>query len=151
MEDATGTLKLHKCKGPARPGDRALSNLVPKYYGPGSEACTCDGSDHQLSLPGRRKKFFKKSECGSLGGEGSRLWSPIRSNSQPGSWRHSETPDDPPIALATRDGSEEGRRSGGLSVPSAAKGSKVAGGDQPGAHHAALRAPHSETGSPQRV
>ncbi|XP_039720474.1 extracellular sulfatase Sulf-2 isoform X3 [Pteropus medius] len=60
VEDATGTLKLHKCKGPARPGDRALSNLVPKYYGPGSEACTCDGSDHQLSLPGRRKKFFKK-------------------------------------------------------------------------------------------
>lgn len=70
MEDATGALKLHKCKGPARPGGRALSNLVPKYYGPGSEACTCDGADHQLSLPGRRKKFFKKSECGSPGGEG---------------------------------------------------------------------------------
>lgn len=70
MEDASGTLKLHKCKVPARPGGRALSNLVPRYYGPGSEACTCDGGDPQLSLPGRRKKFFKKSECGSPGGAG---------------------------------------------------------------------------------
>ncbi|EPQ05214.1 Extracellular sulfatase Sulf-2 [Myotis brandtii] len=61
VEDATGTLKLHKCKGPARPGGRALSNLVPKYYGQGGEACTCDsGGDDQLSLAGRRKKFFKK-------------------------------------------------------------------------------------------
>ncbi|KAK1337668.1 hypothetical protein QTO34_002301 [Cnephaeus nilssonii] len=59
VEDATGTLKLHKCKGPARPGGRALSNLVPKYYGQGGEACTCDGDD-QLGLAGRRKKFFKK-------------------------------------------------------------------------------------------
>lgn len=64
MEDATGTLKLHKCKGPVRPGGRALSNLVPKYYGQGGEACTCEGGDYQLGLPGRRKKFFKKSECG---------------------------------------------------------------------------------------
>lgn len=71
MEDATGTLKLHKCKGPARPGGRALSNLVPKYYGQGSEACPCDGGgDNQLGLAGRRKKFFKKSECGDLGGSG---------------------------------------------------------------------------------
>lgn len=69
VEDATGTLKLHKCKGPARPGGRALSNLVPKYYGQGGEACTCDGDD-QLGLAGRRKKFFKKSECGRFGAEG---------------------------------------------------------------------------------
>lgn len=61
VEDATGTLKLHKCKGPARPSGRALSNLVPKYYGQGGETCTCDsGGDDQLSLAGRRKKFFKK-------------------------------------------------------------------------------------------
>lgn len=71
MEDATGTLKLHKCKGPARPGGSTLSNLVPKYYVQGGEACTCDsGGDDQLSLAGRRKKFFKKSECGQFGTEG---------------------------------------------------------------------------------
>lgn len=70
VEDATGTLKLHKCKGPVRPVGRALSNLVPKYYGQGGEACTCDppSQDYQLSLPGRRKKFFKKSECVCPGG-----------------------------------------------------------------------------------
>lgn len=57
VEDAAGTLKLHKCRGPARPGGRALSNLVPRHYGPGSAACACAGP--QLSPPGRRK-FFKK-------------------------------------------------------------------------------------------
>lgn len=72
MEDATGRLKLHKCKGPMRfgggGGGRALSNLVPKYYGQGSETCTCDsGGDYKLSLAGRHKKFFKKSKCGGLG------------------------------------------------------------------------------------
>ncbi|XP_028684325.1 extracellular sulfatase Sulf-2 isoform X6 [Macaca mulatta] len=61
VEDATGKLKLHKCKGPVQLGSsRALSNLVPKYYGQGSEACTCDSGDYKLSLAGRRKKLFKK-------------------------------------------------------------------------------------------
>uniref|UniRef100_A0A8C9UNR9 Arylsulfatase n=1 Tax=Spermophilus dauricus TaxID=99837 RepID=A0A8C9UNR9_SPEDA len=62
VEDASGKLKLHKCKGPVRPGGsgRALSNLVPKYYGQGGEACTCDSRDYKLSLAGRRKKIFKK-------------------------------------------------------------------------------------------
>lgn len=82
VEDATGTLKLHKCKGPARPSGKALSNLVPKYYGQGGEACTCDsGGDDQLSPAGRRRKFFK-SECWRFfkaRGEGLRLGSPIRS------------------------------------------------------------------------
>ncbi|XP_073649180.1 extracellular sulfatase Sulf-2 isoform X4 [Tursiops truncatus] len=60
VEDASGKLKLHKCKGPARPGGRAVSNLVPKYYAQGGEACVCDSGDEQLSLSGRRKKLFKK-------------------------------------------------------------------------------------------
>ncbi|XP_039105307.1 extracellular sulfatase Sulf-2 [Hyaena hyaena] len=60
VEDTSGRLKLHKCKGPARLGGRALSNLVPKYYWQGGEACVCAGSDYKLSLAGRRKKFFKK-------------------------------------------------------------------------------------------
>ncbi|XP_070328836.1 extracellular sulfatase Sulf-2 isoform X2 [Odocoileus virginianus] len=60
VEDASGKLKLHKCKGPVRPGGRAVSNLVPKYYAQGSEGCACDGADGQLTLAGRRKKLFKK-------------------------------------------------------------------------------------------
>uniref|UniRef100_A0A8C7EN88 Arylsulfatase n=1 Tax=Neovison vison TaxID=452646 RepID=A0A8C7EN88_NEOVI len=60
VEDASGKLKLHKCKGPARLGGGALSNLVPKYYAPGGEACACDVGDYKLSLAGRRKKLFKK-------------------------------------------------------------------------------------------
>uniref|UniRef100_A0A8C4PVM0 Arylsulfatase n=1 Tax=Equus asinus TaxID=9793 RepID=A0A8C4PVM0_EQUAS len=60
VEDATGKLKLHKCKGPVRLGGGALSNLVPKYYGQGGEACSCHRGDYKLGLAGRRKKFFKK-------------------------------------------------------------------------------------------
>lgn len=70
VEDASGKLKLHKCKGPARLGGRALSNLVPKYYAQGSETCACDTGDYKLSLAGRRKKLFKKSECGPGAGRG---------------------------------------------------------------------------------
>lgn len=44
-------------------GSRALSNLVPKYDGQSSEACSCDsggGGDYKLGLAGRRKLFKKK-------------------------------------------------------------------------------------------
>ena len=70
VEDASGKLKLLKCKGPARPGGRAVSNLVPKDYVRGSEGCVCDGGDGQLTLAGRRKKLFKKSKWDRRGGAG---------------------------------------------------------------------------------
>lgn len=73
VEDASGKLKLHKCKGPVRPGGRALSNLVPKYYVPGSEGCFCDSGDSQLTLAGHRKKLFKKSKWDGRDGEGTHL------------------------------------------------------------------------------
>ncbi|XP_010341403.1 extracellular sulfatase Sulf-2 isoform X1 [Saimiri boliviensis] len=61
VEDATGTLKLHKCREPVQlDGGRALSNLVPKYYGQGSEACVCDNDDYKLSMAERRRRLFKK-------------------------------------------------------------------------------------------
>ncbi|XP_013005856.2 extracellular sulfatase Sulf-2 isoform X2 [Cavia porcellus] len=70
VEDASGKLKLHKCKGPVRLGsssDKPFSNLVPKYYGQGSKACTCERSDYKLGLAGRRKKLFKKKYKASYG------------------------------------------------------------------------------------
>lgn len=82
VEDASGKLKLHKCKGPVRPGGRALSNLVPKYYVQGSEGCICDSGDGQLTLARRRKKLFKKSKWDGRGGEGTHPGSPACSFKQ---------------------------------------------------------------------
>lgn len=70
VEDATGKLQLRKCKAPMQLRGGALSNLVPRYFGQGSEACPCGVGDSKLSLAGRQKKFFRKSKCGGLGGMG---------------------------------------------------------------------------------
>ncbi|XP_073092583.1 extracellular sulfatase Sulf-2 isoform X2 [Manis javanica] len=60
VEDATGKLQLRKCKAPMQLRGGALSNLVPRYFGQGSEACPCGVGDSKLSLAGRQKKFFRK-------------------------------------------------------------------------------------------
>ncbi|XP_074066294.1 extracellular sulfatase Sulf-2 isoform X1 [Macrotis lagotis] len=66
VEDASGKLKLHKCKGPLRLGTisgsstKGFSNLMPKYYKGGTEGCTCEDNEYKLSPVGRRKKLFSK-------------------------------------------------------------------------------------------
>ncbi|KAH0619134.1 hypothetical protein JD844_018827 [Phrynosoma platyrhinos] len=64
VEDPSGKLKLHKCKGMASltaPGSsKSLSNLLPKYYNRNSEDCNCEENEYKLSPIGRRKKFFSK-------------------------------------------------------------------------------------------
>ncbi|XP_044515558.1 extracellular sulfatase Sulf-2 [Gracilinanus agilis] len=66
VEDASGKLKLHKCKGPLRLGTsggssiKGFSNLMPKYYKGSTEGCTCEDNEYKLSPVGRRKKLFSK-------------------------------------------------------------------------------------------
>ncbi|XP_077191672.1 extracellular sulfatase Sulf-2 [Paroedura picta] len=64
VEDPSGKLKLHKCKGMASltaPGSsKGLPNLMPKYYSQLSEDCNCEENEYKLSPIGRRKKLFSK-------------------------------------------------------------------------------------------
>uniref|UniRef100_A0A8C8SCI4 Sulfatase 2 n=1 Tax=Pelusios castaneus TaxID=367368 RepID=A0A8C8SCI4_9SAUR len=68
VEDASGKLKLHKCKGAAHleatsSGSRKdLSNLMPKYYSRKSEDCNCEENEYKLSPIGQRKKLFSKKQ-----------------------------------------------------------------------------------------
>ncbi|XP_029466919.1 extracellular sulfatase Sulf-2 isoform X2 [Rhinatrema bivittatum] len=61
IEDTTGKLRLHKCKGMSNLAegarDKGMSNLMPKYY---SKECLCDGNDYKFGSFGRRKKLFSK-------------------------------------------------------------------------------------------
>ncbi|NWI20176.1 SULF2 sulfatase, partial [Crypturellus soui] len=64
VEDASGKLKLHKCKGlaslAAAGSSKGSSNLLPKYYSRNSEDCNCEENEYKLSHGGRRKKLFSK-------------------------------------------------------------------------------------------
>ncbi|XP_064530334.1 extracellular sulfatase Sulf-2 isoform X3 [Pseudopipra pipra] len=64
VEDASGKLKLHKCKGMANlaaAGNRkGTSNLLPKYYSRNREECNCEENEYKLSHVGQRKKLFSK-------------------------------------------------------------------------------------------
>ncbi|NWU86220.1 SULF2 sulfatase, partial [Onychorhynchus coronatus] len=64
VEDASGKLKLHKCKGLANlaaAGSRkGTSNLLPKYYSRNRENCNCEENEYKLSHVGQRKKLFSK-------------------------------------------------------------------------------------------
>lgn len=64
VEDASGKLKLHKCKGMANlaaaSNSKGTSNILPKYYSRNSEDCNCEENEYKLSHIGRRKKLFSK-------------------------------------------------------------------------------------------
>ncbi|NWS71492.1 SULF2 sulfatase, partial [Crotophaga sulcirostris] len=64
VEDASGKLKLHKCKGMANlaaaGSSKGTSNILPKYYNRNSEGCNCEENEYKLSHVGRRKKLFSK-------------------------------------------------------------------------------------------
>ncbi|XP_016158704.1 PREDICTED: extracellular sulfatase Sulf-2 isoform X2 [Ficedula albicollis] len=64
VEDASGKLKLHKCKGmadlAAASNSRGTSNILPKYYNRNSEDCNCEENEYKLSHIRQRKKLFSK-------------------------------------------------------------------------------------------
>ncbi|CAN8191572.1 unnamed protein product [Coccothraustes coccothraustes] len=64
VEDASGRLKLHKCKGMAdlatTSKGKGTSNILPKYYNRNSEDCNCEENEYKLSHIRQRKKLFSK-------------------------------------------------------------------------------------------
>uniref|UniRef100_A0A8C5TUF3 Sulfatase 2 n=1 Tax=Malurus cyaneus samueli TaxID=2593467 RepID=A0A8C5TUF3_9PASS len=64
VEDASGKLKLHKCKGMANlaaaGNSKGTSNILPKYYNRNSEDCDCEENEYKLSPVGQRKKLFSR-------------------------------------------------------------------------------------------
>ncbi|NWV41035.1 SULF2 sulfatase, partial [Grantiella picta] len=64
VEDASGKLKLHKCKGMANlaaaGSSKGTSNILPNYYNRNSEDCNCEENEYKLSHIGQRKKLFSK-------------------------------------------------------------------------------------------
>ncbi|NXX32488.1 SULF2 sulfatase, partial [Nicator chloris] len=64
VEDASGKLKLHKCKGlanlAAASNGKGTSNILPKYYHRNSQDCNCEENEYKLSHLRQRKKLFSK-------------------------------------------------------------------------------------------
>ncbi|XP_063814974.1 extracellular sulfatase Sulf-2 isoform X3 [Pseudophryne corroboree] len=65
VEDPTGKLRLHKCKGmaslSAAPNSKKKSpNLMSNYYTTNSDECNCDAISYKMAQMGRRKKLFTK-------------------------------------------------------------------------------------------
>uniref|UniRef100_H3AIA9 Extracellular sulfatase n=1 Tax=Latimeria chalumnae TaxID=7897 RepID=H3AIA9_LATCH len=62
VEDASGKLRLHKCKGMlnlAASSRKGLSSLKSKYYSRTTGNCDCE-DEFRMSHMGRRKKFYSK-------------------------------------------------------------------------------------------
>ncbi|XP_030067270.1 extracellular sulfatase Sulf-2 isoform X2 [Microcaecilia unicolor] len=61
IEDTTGKLRLHKCKGRTNlamgVSSKGRTNLMSKYY---SKECICEANDYKLGPFGRRKKLLSK-------------------------------------------------------------------------------------------
>ncbi|KAM9296900.1 extracellular sulfatase Sulf-2 [Gastrophryne carolinensis] len=62
VEDASGKLRLHKCKGVALGATRNSANLMSSYYGPATDdECHCDPApNYKLTPLGRRNKLLAK-------------------------------------------------------------------------------------------
>ncbi|NXF09083.1 SULF2 sulfatase, partial [Smithornis capensis] len=62
VEDASGKLKLHKCKGMANlaaaGNSKGTSNILPKYYNRNREVCNCEENEYEHF--GQRKKLSSK-------------------------------------------------------------------------------------------
>ncbi|XP_077109399.1 extracellular sulfatase Sulf-2 isoform X4 [Ranitomeya variabilis] len=64
VEDPTGKLRLHKCKGmaslSAAPDSKMSPNLMTSYYNTNSDECNCDAIGYKMSRLGRTKKLLAK-------------------------------------------------------------------------------------------
>uniref|UniRef100_A0A7M4EY09 Sulfatase 2 n=1 Tax=Crocodylus porosus TaxID=8502 RepID=A0A7M4EY09_CROPO len=65
VEDASGKLKLHKCKGMANlaamGSSKGISNLMPKYYSRNSEDCNCEENEYNFFMGKRSGRKYKPS------------------------------------------------------------------------------------------
>ncbi|XP_043945861.1 extracellular sulfatase Sulf-2 isoform X2 [Protopterus annectens] len=63
VEDATGKLRLHKCKGMANleiSGKKGLTGVKSKYFSKNSNDCSCEDNEYKINHFGRKKKLYSK-------------------------------------------------------------------------------------------